>query len=457
MSIINLSALNVRRNLVSNVFTVTDYVNELLRIVVENDGAFKAWEYLDPYLVLCQANKLDYLRETREKTLGPLYGIPVGIKDIFNTIDMPTQMGSPVFKNYNPGNDARVVSNLRDSDALIMGKTVTAELAVHSLNKTRNPHNILHSPGTSSSGSAVAVSSGMVPLAIGTQSAGSIIRPSSYCGIYGFKPSYGTIPRTGVLKTADTLDQVGFFARHIEDLVAIFDAARVKGGNYPLIQGHLDNRCVPVDSTRRWYIGVIDNGVEVLRSTRDYVRLGLDEYAQSLFNFGCVVDSFSPPCTINEIHELHDEIYCAQLAYNFREEIEVSDDFSDDFKRLVVRGKRVLPDRYRSLIYRQAQIAAEMQESLKKFDLILVPSTAQSAPHLGGADIQDTCLIWTFCGFPVVNIPVFRPGLLPFGLQLVAPKYHDLDLLQFLSLLAENDLAPPAPIASQMCVRSPHP
>ena len=161
--------------------------------------------------------------------------VPFGVKDIFNTIDLKTEMGSETWKDHNAGNDARVVSVLRHQGYTPIGKTVTAEFAVHHLNKTKNPHSIDKTPGTSSSGSAVAVATGMVPFALGTQTAGSIIRPASFCGVWGMKPSFGLIPRTGSLKTTDSLDTIGFLSSYGTDMREILNLLRVKGPNYPFV------------------------------------------------------------------------------------------------------------------------------------------------------------------------------------------------------------------------------
>ena len=158
----------------------------------------------------------------------PLSFVPVGIKDIYNTERLPTEMGSSIYKNFFSGNDARVVTNLKREGCIIFCKTVTAEFAVHHPGPTKNAYSAKHICGTSSSGSAVAVSTGMLPFALGSQTAASTIRPAAYNGIYGYKPSFGVIPRTGILKTLDTLDHVTFFSRSSKDLKIIFDTLRVK-------------------------------------------------------------------------------------------------------------------------------------------------------------------------------------------------------------------------------------
>ena len=168
----------------------------------------------DAYHPFCSSLSYESSLEVRDKSFPakflPLNGIPFGIKDIFNTQVMPTTMGSPIWAGFVAGNNARSVDSILRKGALSFGKTITAEFAVHALNATLNPYDVSKTPGTSSSGSAVAVALGIVPFALGTQTAGSIIRPASFCGVWGFKPSFGLIPRTGVLKTTDSLDTVGF-------------------------------------------------------------------------------------------------------------------------------------------------------------------------------------------------------------------------------------------------------
>jgi len=174
----------------------------------------QAWAFLDPELAIKQAVQADQAKRTGQR-LGPLHGVPVGIKDIFDTMDMPTEDGTVLHRGRQPLSDAIVVNRLRTAGAVIMGKTVTTELAVFAPAKTRNPHDPQRTPGGSSSGSAAAVAAGMVPLAVGTQTNGSMIRPASFCGIYGFKPTFGLISRHLVLQQSRPLDQVGVFARSI--------------------------------------------------------------------------------------------------------------------------------------------------------------------------------------------------------------------------------------------------
>ena len=180
----------------------------------------QAWQFLDPEHALAQARARNLDRMEGRPT-GPLHGVPVGIKDIIDTADMPTEDGTVLHAGRTPDRDATVVSMLRAAGAVIMGKTVTTECATYTPGKTRNPHNPEHTPGGSSSGSAAAVAAGMVPLAIGSQTNGSVIRPAAYCGVFGFKPTHGLISRHGILKLSRTLDHVGMFARTLEDIALL--------------------------------------------------------------------------------------------------------------------------------------------------------------------------------------------------------------------------------------------
>src|SRR3989475_10031474 len=210
------AAQAIARGLVSSV----ELVQACLAHVKTVDPVVQAWTFLDPDYALQQARAADGLRLSGAPT-GPLHGGPVGLKDIIDTADMPTENGSVLHAGRTPSRDASVVSLLRGAGAVMMGKTVTTEFATRTPGKTHNPHNPAHTPGGSSSGSAAAVAAGMVPLALGSQTTGSTIRPASYCGVYGFKPTHGLIPRHGMFQLSRTLDHVGLFARSLEDIALL--------------------------------------------------------------------------------------------------------------------------------------------------------------------------------------------------------------------------------------------
>ena len=197
-------------------------VGACLDRIAERDGEVQAWAHLDPERARAQARDMDAVQRSGG-AMGPLHGVPIGIKDIFDTADLPTQYGCPIFDGFRPKKDATCVTLLRAAGAVILGKTVTTELALLTPAKTRNPCNLAHTPGGSSAGSAAAVAARMVPAALGSQTAGSVIRPASFCGVYGFKPTLGLVPRAGVLMQSHTLDTVGVLASSVDDLALLTD------------------------------------------------------------------------------------------------------------------------------------------------------------------------------------------------------------------------------------------
>src|SRR5438876_761725 len=215
-------AVEGARMIRDGVITSVELVQACLACVREVDGQIQAWAFLDPEHALAQARAADEYRMSGQPT-GALHGVPVGIKDIIDTADMPTENGSVLHAGRTPSRDASVVSLLRAAGAIVMGKTVTTEFATRTPGKTRNPHNPAHTPGGSSSGSAAAVAAGMVPLALGSQTTGSTIRPGAFCGVFAMKPTFGLIPRHGMFQLSRSLDHVGLFARTLDDLALLLE------------------------------------------------------------------------------------------------------------------------------------------------------------------------------------------------------------------------------------------
>jgi len=210
-------------HIASGALTSAELVQHQFDVIEQTEANVQAWASLDKAQSLFHAATLDDLRRSG-KPLGSLHGIPIGVKDIFDSADYPTEFGSPIYSGRQPTNDCRVIEKLKEAGALVMGKTVTTELAFMHPSATHNPHNLDYSPGGSSSGSAASVAAGQVPLAIGSQTNGSVIRPASFCGVYGYKPSLGIVSRRGVLETSPTLDQVGVFGRDLGDIAMLVDA-----------------------------------------------------------------------------------------------------------------------------------------------------------------------------------------------------------------------------------------
>lgn len=399
----------------------------------ENEPLCHAWECFDEERLLFNAAECTERLDSGEAPRA-LEGIPVGVKDIFNTADFPTQMGSSLWKGFTPGNDARVLYDIKRMGALVPGKTVTAEFAVHSLGKTVNPHAPNRTPGTSSSGSAVAVAMGTVPVALGTQTAGSIIRPASFCGVWGCKPSFGLVPRTGILKTTDSLDTVGFFVNHAADLHPVFEAMRVHGRNFPFSHAALTDikrQAKPVD--RPWRVAIV----------RPHVWEHVPAYADSAFTIWCAELEKSSRFEVREVilplqmersHVVHETIYNKALAYYFQDEFKRAELISPVMNRLIIAGERVTPAEYKAALQDQMELAHQMDTFFSDADVIVTLSTAGEAPLRETEEAPDSALMWTLTYLATVSAPVFlSPSGLPFGLQLAARRYNDPLLFRFIS------------------------
>ena len=433
-----LSATAATAAIRSGTLRAVDVARACIARVERLEPRVQAWVHFDPAKTLAQAVAIDDAVRRGEDP-GRLAGVPVGVKDVFNTRDMPTCMGSPIWERYVPANDARSVFHLRRAGAIVPGKTVTAEFAVHAPGKTTNPHNPAHSPGTSSSGSAAAVACQMVPAALGTQTAGSIIRPASYCGVYGFKPSFGLIPRTGTLKTTDSLDQIGFFVHAVEDLSLLLDVLRVHGPDYPISHAALNDPVRQSPRGPRWKVALATSSLWVWDLAKPYAREALRGFADALARHGVDVEEAKVPDELNRAHPIHETIYDKTLAYYFQQEYENPTLVSEILKAMIAHGQRVTPAEYHEALEAQRRVAHAADRWFEDWDIVLTLATAAEAPLFGHDDIPDSCLIWTLCGVPVVNLPVFRaPNGLPFGAQVVARRYNDPLLLKFVGFLHER-------------------
>jgi len=420
--------------------SAVEVARDCLESIHRNEPKIHAWVHLNPDLVIKQAQAAD--KKLASGLGGSLCGIPVGVKDIFNTSDMPTQMGSPIWDHFTPGNDARTVYNLRMADAVIMGKTVTAEFAVHAPGPTHNPHKLGYTPGTSSSGSAAATAAHMVPMALGTQTAGSIIRPASYCGVYGFKPSFGLIPRTGILKTTDSLDSVGMFARCIDDLGLLFDTIRVHGIDYPIAHAVLNDSKRQTRVGQPWRIGLLRG--PKWEHAETYAQHAFEDFGAKIKALDNVnASDFTLPDVFKQAHDIHSNIYDRALSYYFKEEFVAKTLISPIMYEIIERGKKVSMTQYNSALKDKTQLAHILDQILdQQYDVVIDLSTGGEAlKGLNSIDRLDNCLIWTLCGVPALNIPTFSGPLgLPFGVQVFARRYSDYLLLEFARHLHSNGM-----------------
>ena len=425
-----LSASDVARLLQEGALSAEEYVGACIARIREEEERVQAWAFFDAEHALEQACRADD-RRREGRPLGPLHGIPVGIKDIIDVRGMPTGDGTPLHAGRIPLEDAAVVSRLRQAGAVIMGKTVTTELATYAPGKTRNPHNLEHTPGGSSSGSAAAVAAGMVPLAIGTQTNGSVIRPASYCGVVGFKPTHGLIPRSGILTQSRPLDHVGVFGRTLEDAALL---AETLAGYHeddsdtspiprpPLVQILATAPPLPPTfafvPTPMWDQAALD------------VQAGFAELTELL---GDRVETFNLPENARDALEWHRTIMEADLASSFEQEYEAGrEQLSESLRRQLERGRQVLAIDYRRALARAPLLGEAFAGMFDEFDAILTPAATGSAPHgLGTTGDPVFCTLWTLCGMPALSLPLLQgENGLPIGVQLVGKRGDDARLLR---------------------------
>lgn len=417
-------------------------VTAALDAIVEKDPTAHAWECV---ATPEEARRIGSRAAKETSTQGLLRGMPVGVKDIYNTADFPTQMGSPLWKGFTPGNDARAVFNLKRQGAIVVGKTVTAEFAVHALNATQNPWDAARTPGTSSSGSAVAVSLGMVPFATGSQTAGSIVRPASFCGIYGCKPSFGTIPRTGTLKTTDSLDTLGYFVTNAKDLRRGFDAMRVSGLDYPISEAALtDEVRQRKPAGRPWRVGFART--HTWEQAPAYAQEALEQFITKLAVTKDIEVMDAPlPAGMERAHEIHQTIYEKALSYYFKGEHRQSDFVSPIMNELIEKGNAIDLAMYQKAVADQMDLLYATDDMFGEVDLLISLSTAGEAPLRDVTELPDPSLMWTLTHLPVVSVPAFTaPSGLPFGFQVAARKYNDYQLFAFIESLRSQGLIPDA-------------
>ncbi len=389
-----------------------------------------AWAFLDPGHALRQAREAD--RARREgRPLGPLHGVPVGVKDILDTKDMPTENGTVLHAGRRPPEDAAAVSQLREAGAVILGKTVTTELAVYSPGKTRNPHDPERTPGGSSSGSAAAVAAFMAPLAVGTQSNGSVIRPASYCGVYGYKPSHGLISRHGVLRQSRPLDQVGVFARTVLDAALVAEQIMSFDGRDP------DMR----PGSRPALAGPLDEGTPVLPRLA-FVKTPVwdqadgdtrEAFAGLVARLGEHVVEVELPGMFQDAVGLHRSIMEADLAASYeREYAQGRERLSPVLREMIERGQRVTAGEYRQALGRVPALARALGEVFGRHEAIVTPATTGVAPvGLDSTGSPIFCTIWTLCGMPAITLPVLKGAHgMPMGAQLVGARGDDARLLR---------------------------
>lgn len=432
-------AYEASRRLQSGELTSAELVETCLAAIEAREDEVQAWTWLDPDHARAQAAAADE-RRAAGRSPGPLNGIPVGIKDIFDTGDMPTEYGSPVFAGHRPAEDGAAVSRLRAAGAVIMGKTVSTEFALYAPGKTRNPHNPGHTPGGSSSGSAAAVAAGMVPAAIGSQTAGSMIRPASFCGVTGYKPSHGRISRHGGLILSHTLDTIGVFGAGVADIALVADNLTgvdprdpdaTETDTAPLLDTALSDPPAP---PRFAFVRspVWDQASPDTRSAFTALAAALGKQCEEV----------GLPPAFDAAITHHRTIMFADVARNLGPlDRKHPGKLSEKLQALIAEGREIGGTAYDEARGIVDDFTAALDRVFDGFDAVLTPAAPGPAP--AGLDATGDpvfCSLWTLCGVPAVSLPLLedRSGM-PIGVQLVGRKGQDSMLLRTAHWLSRHE------------------
>ena len=434
----SLSAYELSLKLKSGEISSIDLCKSYIDRIKKFEKDVKAWQFFDEKLLLEKAEEADDYRKSG-KPLGPLHGMPIAIKDIIGTYDMPTECGTVFRKKKSSSQDSEIVNLLKNAGAIVMGKTVTCELAYIHPSKTRNPHDYSRTPGGSSSGSAAVVASYMSHLSIGSQTGGSVIRPASYCGVVGYKPSYGLISRSGVLKVSDKLDTIGVFGRSVKD-VALLAKSLIRKDLY-------DASTIYFSSDRM--LDVCEEKLEfdpkfIFYKTKNWKNI--NKKSQEAFEFLIKsfkknIELYDEPSYFKEIPKYHQIIHEVDMANNFqvyydKDKSKLSKEIND----AISRGLKYSAKDYSDAIDFMKQSYESYKEVFEDYYGILTPSSNGVADKgLGSTGSADFQKIWTYLGLPAISLPLLTgENDLPLGLQLVGNKFDDLRFLGTAKWLEDN-------------------
>lgn len=404
-----LSASEAVRRLATREISAEQMARACLARIEEREAAVGAWIHIDPDAVIAQARQLD-----AGAVRGPLHGLPLGVKDLIDTADMPTAYGSPVYAGHRPRTDAACVALARAAGALVLGKTVTTEFAWFYPGKTANPHNPSHTPGGSSSGSAAAVADCMVPLAFGTQTAGSIIRPASYCGIVGYKPTHGMLPRAGIKPLSDSLDTLGTLTRTVADAALLVSALSGRDllPTAPLLQAPRVGWC----RTPQW------------SAAQPETVAAMEHAVAALGRAGATLSEVVLPRDFAAVTQAQIDI----MNYEIRaalagERLQHNAGLSDKLKQLLEQAKQCDAARYDAAQALVLSCRSQLDQVFGGVDALLVPSAPGEAPiGLEATGDPVFCRMWTVLHVPAINLPcALGPHGLPVGVQIIGRRGED--------------------------------
>lgn len=424
-----LSAVDSAREIAAGQLTSEQLVSASLARIEAREPEVLAWAHIDPNAALEQAKARDEERSNGE-VLGPLHGVPVGLKDIIDTVDMPTENGSDLFAGRMPDYDATIARLLRKAGAVILGKTVTTEFALSGARATRNPHDLERTPGGSSSGSAAAVADDMIPLALGSQTGGSMLRPASFCGIHGFKPSFGAISRAGVFILSRRLDHIGLYARNLKDLALAGDVLMVNDSDDPEMCYHAD-----------WLLldALANTLPEIPRLAVfkgppwDFVENGISAIFQNIVRqLGGDIQEVIIPPVVEDSLSVHATIMNASATANPGRYLEHADKLLPETVKRISAGLELSAADYVVAIDKAEAIRLALDQIIEKYDALITLAAPGEAPlglqSTGNPVFQK---IWTLTGMPTISLPLMKgPDDMPIGLQIIGRRGHDTELFR---------------------------
>jgi Asp-tRNA(Asn)/Glu-tRNA(Gln) amidotransferase A subunit family amidase len=405
-----LSATELAARLQTRDIRALDLLEACLDRIAARDADVRAWQRIDAQAARTRAVELD-----SGPLRGPLHGLPIGVKDIFDTYDLATEYGSPIYANHQPPADAACVALARAAGAIVLGKTTTTEFANFNPTATRNPYDLAHTPGGSSSGSAAAVADRMVPLAFGTQTVGSIVRPASFCGIVGYKPTFSTVSRSGVKLVADSLDTVGVFARSTADAALLVGTLTGRADllGLPAVAKHLR---VGLCRTHDWNLV----GNEVIEA--------MDVVPRKLEQAGATLLSIELPQDYLELHATQAAILGYEMSRNLAcEYARHADRISPKLRAALAEGQQVSASAYDQARRHARDCQSGFDAVIEDCDVLLAPSATGEAPK-GLRSTGDPVMsrIWTLLGLPCISLPLARgPNGLPVGLTVIGRRGDD--------------------------------
>lgn len=429
----SMTAVALRQAMAAGTLSAEAVARAAIERIAERDAQVHAWQVLDAEGAIAAARAVDSGRAG-----GPLGGVPLGVKDIIATADLPTRYGSPIYDGFRPAADAACVALARSAGAVVMGKTVTTEFAYFSPGPTANPRKLTHTPGGSSSGSAAAVADGMVPLAFGTQTAGSLIRPASFCGVFAIKPTFGTVSMEGIKLFSQSLDTLGWFARSADDLELMRCA--MGGTVFEPLQGRAPSALrLGVCRTHEW--PAVDAG-------------GAAAFEQALklaASAGVGLRDIALPAALAGLADAQKTVMAWEAARQLDPEWRAHPTRLSAALRSLLQVGRDCPDKVYGQALEQAAVGRPMlNELMRDIDALLVPAAPGEAPE-GLAATGDPVFsrVWTLLGLPCVNVPgLAGPRGLPIGMQLVGHPHRERDLLAAASTLHQVLAGAPASSAA---------